>query len=84
LRCSPANTAASSQRDARVGTGAWLNIENGNRRKTRELARDAQRQEPRQKRPNKPRGEPYVVDRPVLNGIFWALRSFQIPFADEQ
>ena len=38
----------------RVGTGAWLNIENGNRRKIRELARDAQRQferqEPRQKR----------------------------------
>jgi L-ascorbate metabolism protein UlaG (beta-lactamase superfamily) len=28
--------------------------------------------------PNKPRGVPYVDDRPVLNGIFWVLRSCQI------
>jgi transposase len=25
--------------------------------------------------PNKPRGEPRVDDRRVLNGIFWVLRS---------
>jgi hypothetical protein len=54
LRCSPANAAAFSPRDARAVAGAWLNIQNGNRRKIRELARDAQRQferqEPRQKR----------------------------------
>ena len=25
--------------------------------------------------PNKPRGVPGVNDRPVLNGIFWVLRS---------
>jgi transposase len=34
--------------------------------------------------PNKPRGVPLVDDRRVLNGIFWVLRSCQIPFADEK
>ena len=30
------------------------------------------------------RAGPRVEDRPVLNGIFWVLRSCQIPFADER
>ena len=54
MRCSPANAAAFSPRDARAVAGAWPNIENGIRRQILELARDAQRQferqEPRQKR----------------------------------
>ena len=29
-------------------------------------------------------GVPLVDDRRVLNGIFWVLRSCQIPFADEK
>ena len=29
-------------------------------------------------------GVPRVDDRRVLNGIFWVLRSCQIPFADEK
>jgi hypothetical protein len=33
---------------------------------------------------NKPHGVPRVDDRPVLNGIFWVLRSCQMPFADEK
>jgi hypothetical protein len=30
------------------------------------------------------RGVPRVDDRRVVNGIFWVLRSCQIPFADEK
>jgi transposase len=33
---------------------------------------------------DKPRGVARVDDRRVLNGIFWVLRSCQIPFADEK
>ena len=32
----------------------------------------------------KPPGVPRVDERPVLNGIFLALRACQIPFADEK
>ncbi len=34
--------------------------------------------------PNKPRGVARVDDWRALNGIFWVLRSYQIPFADEK
>jgi transposase len=34
--------------------------------------------------PNKPRGVARVDDRHALNGIFWVLRSFQIPVADDK
>jgi len=34
--------------------------------------------------PNKSRGVRRVNDRRVLNGIFWVLRSYQIPLADEK
>jgi transposase len=34
--------------------------------------------------PNNPRGVPRVEDCPVLNGIFWVLRSCQILLADEK
>jgi len=34
--------------------------------------------------PNKPRGVARVDDRPILNGIFWVLRSCQNLLADEK
>jgi transposase len=34
--------------------------------------------------PHKPRGVPRPNDRRVRDGIFWVLRSCQIPFADEK
>jgi hypothetical protein len=34
--------------------------------------------------PNNPRGVPRGDDRPILNGIFWVLRSCQILLADEK
>jgi hypothetical protein len=33
---------------------------------------------------SKPPGVPRVDDRRVLNGLFWVLRSYQIPLADEK
>jgi transposase len=34
--------------------------------------------------PNKPRSVARVDDRPILNGIFWVLRSCQNLLADEK